>query len=116
MKNRKVLDYVFLHIVLMLYSLGAVFSKFAAKSEFMSIQFIFFYGIVLLIMFVYAIVWQQILKKFDLTVAFANKAVVIVWGILWGLLLFKEKITWNMILGAIVIMIGIWMVEKDNEN
>lgn len=115
-KKNNISEYVFLHVVLVIYSLGSVCSKIAAEQEFLSFKFFIAYGAVLIILFGYAIVWQQILKKFDLTVAFANKAVVIVWGILWGMLLFNEKITWNMVLGAIVIMIGIWMVAKDNEN
>ncbi len=64
---------------------------------------------VLVIMFCYALVWQQFLKGFDLTVAFANKAVVIVWGILF----YQEEITWNVLFGAVTIIVGIWMVAKN---
>lgn len=108
-------DYALLHIVLFLYSLGAIFSKVASRQEFLSWRFIMAYGMVLVIMFAYAIVWQQVLKKIDLTVAFANKAIVIAWGIIWGAVLFKEQITWNMIVGAVIIIIGIWMVVRENE-
>lgn len=88
----------------------------AGKSEFLSIRFFFFYGLVLINLFVYAIVWQQILKKLPLVTAFANKAVTVIWGMLWGMLIFKEKITgWN-VLGAAIIMIGIFLVVNADEQ
>ena len=88
----------------------------AGKSEFLSIRFFFFYGLVLLNLFVYAIVWQQILKKLPLVTAFANKAVTVIWGMLWGMLIFKEKITgWN-VLGAAIIMVGIFLVVNADEQ
>lgn len=77
--------------------------------------FVLWYGGVLGIMAVYAVVWQQILKKLPLTVAYANKPVSLVWGMLWGSFIFHEKITWNMILGALVIFAGIYLVVTSDE-
>lgn len=114
MKN-KMVDLLLLHITLLFYSMGSVCSKFAATQQFMSLKFLIYYGIVLFILFAYAIIWQQILKKFDLTVAYANKAIVIAWGILWGVLFFHEKVKWNMIFGAIIIIAGICLVVSDSE-
>ncbi len=109
-------DYMLLHTILLLYSLGSVCSKIAAGHPFLSLPFILAYGMVLVIMFSYALVWQQVLKRFDLTVAFANKAVVIIWGIVWGVVFFHEKITWNMMAGALIIMIGIGIVVRGNDD
>ena len=39
--------------------------------------------------------------------AYSGKAVVILWGILWGALLFQEAVTPRKIIGAVVIMAGI---------
>ena len=64
---------------------------------------------------IYAIFWQQILKIFSLTTAFLNKAVTIVWGMIWGALFFSEEIKINMIIGAIIVLIGIVLVVKDSE-
>ena len=52
-------------------------------------------------------IWQQVLKRLDLSVAFANKGITIIWGILWGILLFGEKITFGMVIGAIIVIAGI---------
>ena len=61
---------------------------------------------------IYAIVWQQLLKHISLTTAFCNKAVTIIWGMLWGVLIFSETITWNMIVGAVIVIAGVVMVVK----
>ena len=78
----KIRNYVYLHLLLFLFSFCAVFTKLAAQNEFLSLKFIIFYGISILILGIYAILWQQILKKFDLTTAFFNKAVVVIWGMI----------------------------------
>lgn len=115
MNIEKFKNYLFLHGSLFLYSIGAIFAKTAASKEFPSLEFVFFYGLFLLILFIYAILWQQILKKLPLTVAFANKAIVILWGILWGCLFFNETLRWGMFLGAIIIIIGIYLVVSDDK-
>ena len=55
----------------------------------------------------YAIGWQQIIKRLPLTTAFANKAVSIVWGMVWGILIFHEKITVGNIVGAALVISGV---------
>ena len=112
---KKINKYVFLHLLIFFFSFCGVFSKLAAQNEFLSLKFCLFYGISILILGIYAILWQQILKKFSLTTAFFNKAVTIIWGMLWGVLFFKEVITWNMIIGTIVVLIGIGLVVSDYE-
>lgn len=112
---KKFKNYIFLHVLLFFFSFCAVFSKLASKNEFLSFKFCLFYAIGLLILGIYAILWQQILKKFDLTTAFFNRAITVVWGLLWGILFFNETITVNMIIGAIVVLIGVGLVVKDYE-
>ena len=110
------MPFVQLHILLFLFSLGSVCSKIAGQAEFLSMKFIVFYGLVLVILFGYALVWQQILKKLPLVTAYANKAVTVIWGLLWGTIIFKEQITiWN-ILGAAIIIFGIYMVVSSDEG
>lgn len=104
--------YFELHILLLVYSLGAICSKFAGQSDFMSLKFIILYGLVLLDLTVYAIAWQQILKKLPLVSAYANKAVTVIWGLVWGMVIFNESLTmWNVI-GAIIIIVGIYIVVR----
>lgn len=55
-------------------------------------------------------------KETALTVAYANKPVTLVWGIIWGSLIFGEKISWNMLLGAAIIFGGIYLVSSDGQS
>ncbi len=96
-----------LHLLLAVYSVSNVFSKLAADVPFLSPRFILYYGAVLLILGIYAIGWQQVIKRMPLTTAYANKAVTIVWGIVFGMILFGETVTPLMIAGAFLIVGGI---------
>ncbi len=111
----KINKFVLLHLLLFLFSFCAVFSKLAAQNQFLSLKFVILYGISILILGIYAILWQQILKKFDLTTAFFNKAVVVIWGMIWGAIFFKEQITVKMIIGVIIVLIGVSLVVKADE-
>lgn len=114
MKKSGIQDYFHLHVLLLIYSLGAVFSKMASKAELLSTRFFLYYGLVILTLFLYAIGWQQILKRIPLVTAFSNKAATVIWGLLWGKLIFSEQITvWNCV-GTAVIIAGILLVVKDD--
>lgn len=112
---KKINKYVLLHLLLFFFSFCGVFSKLASNSEFLSLKFFIFYGISIFILGIYAIFWQQILKKIPLTTAFFNKAVTIIWGMIWGIVFFKEAITVNMVIGAIIVLVGVGLVVKDYE-
>ncbi len=114
-KKTDIKSFVLLHIILLMYSFCSVFSKLAADQEFLSFWFIAFYGLMLVVLAAYALLWQQVLKKMPLTTAFSNKAVVIVWGMIWGALIFSETIHWYMIVGSIIIFAGVLLVVSDNE-
>jgi drug/metabolite transporter (DMT)-like permease len=53
------------------------------------------------------------LKKFSLFVAYSSKGIVILWGLIWAVLFFQEKIKINNIIGAVIIIIGIVLVSKN---
>ena len=76
----------------------------AAAQELFSFKFFFFYGMVLFLLFFYALAWQRILKYMPLTIAYANKGITIIWGIFWGAILFKEAITIKTIIGGAIIL------------
>ena len=101
--------FILLQIALIIVSFGAVCSKMAGRQEFLSIPFFAFYGALILILFVYAILWQQILKRISLVVAYACRGIGIIYAILWGVLFFKEEITWKMIAGAVLVLIGVYI-------
>lgn len=121
MKTKKTLYFILLQVAIFIMSLGGVCSKLAGIEKFLSPKFIMYYGFLLLILFAYAIIWQQVLKEISLSVAYGSKGVGILYVILWGTLIFDEVITWNMILGIVLVLIGVYILtfhelkEKKNE-
>ena len=105
-----------LHLLLFNYSLESVCSKTAAAQEMFSFKFFLFYGLVLFLLFFYALAWQRILKYMPLTIAYANKGITIIWGMVWGALLFNEVITLKTIIGGVIILVGIYLVVTNHEH
>ena len=78
-----------------------------------SLKFCLFYGIEIVILGVYALLWQQVIKRFELSVAYANRAMVIVWSMLWAALIFKEQLTVSNIAGILLVVTGTFIVNRD---
>lgn len=116
---KKIKPYLILHLIILFNSLGGICSKTAAGKEFLSFDFFLFYGLVLFILAVYAVLWQQVLKSIPLNIAYANKAITLVWGMLWGAIVFRETISISNIIGAIIVLTGVLLMvtggEKKNE-
>lgn len=108
----KLKQYFALHLLLMVYSLSGLVSKTAAGVPFLSWHFCLLYAALIALLGVYAIGWQQILKRMDLTTAFSNKAVTVVWGIIWGALFFLEPVTVPKIVGAAMIVVGVVLFSQ----
>lgn len=104
----------------MIYSTSSICSKKAAETTFLSTEFCIYYGLIILLLGFYAIGWQQIIKRLPLTTAFANKAVTVVWGIIWGLVFFHEPITVGNVVGAMLVIAGVVLYayadQEDKEN
>lgn len=114
-KKIKLRDIFILQLVIAIYTLSTVFAKFASGEEFLSFKFILFYGIEMLVLGLYAIIWQQLIKKFDISVAYANKAMGLLWSIIWAILIFNDTITIKNIIGVIIVIIGTIIVNSENE-
>ena len=107
--------FVILHLSLLLNSMAGVMSKFAGKQDFLSLKFFFFYGLVLLFTFLFALIWQQVLKNMSLTFAFTNKPITIIYALIWSVVIFGEHVTPRMVIGALVILTGIVIGVSGND-
>ena len=114
-KKTKLKDICILQIVIAIYTLSTVCAKFASGQEFMSFQFILYYGIEMMILGVYAIIWQQLLKKFDVSIAYANKAMGLLWSIVWAILIFNDTITIKNVIGVLIVIIVTIIVNNEDE-
>lgn len=115
MTRSRIKDYLALHGIIFVYSIVVLSSKLASGYPFLSREFIFYYSILNLLSAIYAIVWQQVIKRIPLNTAYATKSMGILWGVLWGRLLFMEEVTPLMILGSLTIIAGILLVVNADE-
>ncbi len=116
MKKDTVKWFVILHIIIFIFSINSLCSKTAAQYDFLSPKWILFYGLVVCILGFYAIAWQQVLKHLPLITTYANKAATTIWGIIWGAIVFGEEITPQRIIGAAVVIFGVYLVVAGDEE
>lgn len=107
--NQKLTIFSIMSLVVtnLLYACVSIFTKLASQQEFMSWGYVLAFAGAVMVMGVYAMLWQQVLKRIELSVAYMFKGTSIVFVMLLASLLFGEQITWNNIVGAIIIVIGI---------
>ena len=104
-----------LQLVVMLYTLSSVAAKMASGQAFLSLPFIVYYGVEILILGFYAIAWQQIIKRCDLSVAYANHSMAILWSLVWTVIFFHEALTVKNIIGVLIVFAGTMIVNSDGE-
>ena len=99
--------------IVVLYTVSGVIGKFAAKYAFLSKGFVLLYCMEILFLGVYALLWQQIIKFFDLSVAYANRAIALLWSMLWAVIIFGETITLKNFVGVVIVIAGTMLVNKE---
>ena len=105
-KKNGIMAILLLQAAVMIYSLTTVISKFVSGYEFLSVKFILLYMLDFAVLGIYAILWQQLLKKFELSVAYANKAMTLLWSLLWSTVIFHEQITVTKVIGVVLVIAG----------
>lgn len=108
--------YPLLHILLLVYAVACIFSKRAAGTSFGSRIFFLYYGLNLLLLGIYAVGWQQVLKKIPLTTAYAHKSVTVIWGVVFGVLLFHEALNPRQIAGILLVICGIVLYSLSDKE
>ena len=116
-KNKKISlkQILLLQTVVMIYTASGIFAKLASGNPFLSFKFILFYGAEICILGIYALLWQQIIKKVDLSIAYANRAMAIIWSMIWAAVIFKDNITIQNIIGVIIVLIGTMIVNSEHD-
>jgi len=115
-KKIGVKDVLLLQLIVVIYTLAGVASKFAAGNPFLSWRFIMFYAIEIAVLGIYALAWQQIIKRFDLSVAYANRSIALLWAMVWAVVFFHETITWKNVLGVLIVVVGTIIVNGEDHE
>lgn len=111
----RIKDILLLQLIVIIYTLSGVAAKCASGNDFLSLKFILFYGAEIAILGLYAILWQQIIKKFDLSVAYANRSIALLWSLIWAVIFFHEDVAVKNIIGVVIVMIGTIIVNSDDK-
>lgn len=106
-KTLNILSILALILINLLYSTVGIFTKLASQQDFLSWGYLLSFGGAVGVIGVYAILWQQVIKRIELSTAYMFKGTTIIFTMLFAYWLFGEQITWNNILGAVIIIIGI---------
>jgi drug/metabolite transporter (DMT)-like permease len=109
-----VIDVLKIQVMVLFFSIINVLSKYVSQFEFLSVNFILIYSVILICFLVYAFFWQKLLKKNSLFKVYSNRAMLAVYALIWSVLLFSETITVNNIIGVVIIIIGILVVFSDD--
>ena len=115
-RNHNFFSFLFMHLAFLVYTLYPLMGKFASQYALLSLPFIALYCLIFGLLAFYAILWQQVLKRFSLSTAIANKSITIVWGMIFGLIFFKEKVSLKMLIGTICILLGIFLLSTEKEE
>ena len=105
-----------LQAVVVIYTLSSVVAKFATGKELFSFSFFLFYGLEVAILGVYAILWQQMIKRFDLSIAYANRAMALLWSAVWAVVLFHDNIGLKQLMGIALVIVGTVIVNSDQSS
>lgn len=61
----------------------------------------------------YAILWQTILSRVKLSIAYLNRGMVVFWGMIWSVIIFHEHISVVNIIGCAILFAGFILVNKN---
>ena len=96
----------------MLYACVGICTKMAAMQAPMSWPYLLWFCGAVAIIGVYAILWQQVLRRIELSTAYMFKGTTLIFTMLIAALLFGETITIPNIIGSVIIVTGIVILAR----
>lgn len=116
-KNKAVTlkNVLLLQSVVILYTVSSIAGKYASASEILSLRFVLFFGAELIILALYALLWQQMVKRIQLSVAYANRAMALLWSMVWAFIFFGEDVTPKNIIGVALVLLGTVVINSDDK-
>ncbi len=97
--------------VIIIYTISSVMSKQASAHGEQLFLFLFFFGLEFVLLGIYAVLWQQMIKRFELSVAYANRSMAVVWSMVWAVVFFHNTITIKNMIGVLLIVIGTMIIN-----
>lgn len=115
MKERRVTlkNILLLQAIIIIYTISSVMAKMASANGEDPFRMLMFLALEFMILAVYAVLWQQMIKRFELSVAYANRSMAILWSMIWAVIFFHDKITFRNVLGVLIVLLGTVIVNLD---
>lgn len=110
---RIALKYIALIGTFYIYTFSGVFSKLASRQDFLSLQYLFYLSCTIGVLGIYAILWQQIIKRMHIGKAYMFKGLTAIFGLLLAHFIFGEAITLKNAVGAAIIVSGITLFAME---
>ena len=104
---RAALVYIALIGAIFIYTTSGVFSKLASQQDFASLLYLAFLCGSVAVLGIYAVLWQQIIKRMPVGDAYLFKGTGVIFGLALAHFVFGEAITLYNIVGAGIIIAGI---------
>ena len=96
----------------LLYACTGICTKMASMQEPMSWPYLLWFGGAVAIIGAYALCWQQVLRRIELSTAYMFKGTTLIFTMLIAALLFGEAITIPNIVGSAIIITGIILLAR----
>lgn len=110
--NKKNLPFLALFGVNLIYACTSICTKMASRQEMLSWPYLFWIAGAIGVMGVYALLWQQVIVRMPISTAYMFKGTSLIFVLLFSVLLFGEVITLNNAIGAMIIIVGIFLFAK----
>lgn len=94
-------------VVNLIYACTSIFTKLASEQPFLSMPYLLWICGAVGVMGLYAVLWQQVIKRMPIAEAYMYKGTSLIFVLLLSALIFSETITVFNVIGAVFIIIGI---------
>ena len=94
------------------YACTSIFTKMASRQDMLSLPYLLWIAGAIVVMGVYALLWQQIIAKMSISTAYMYKGTSLIFILLISAMLFDEAITTNNLIGSAIIIVGIVLYAK----
>ncbi len=96
----------------LVYACTSIFTKMASRQDELSWTYLLWIAGAMGVMGLYAILWQQVIKRMEISTAYMFKGTSLIFGLLFACLLFGEQISLFNIIGATIIITGIALYAR----
>lgn len=116
MMQKKIKNILLLQGAVVIYTFSGIMSKNVSANGDNPLKMLFFLGMEFVFLGVYAILWQQLIKRFELSVAYANRSMAVLWSMLWAVCFFGDRITVKNMAGVLLVAFGTLMINTDMDE